>query len=1004
MPPGAGLDAAAIFKLLQQLAEVTDDSLAQDKLETVLAILKYLKSNTEVIEKMNKERVVLASATALTNSLQQLSCGPQASSQAAVCMRHIGKILRTSASTYEIQTGKKTPDLPYQHPRKRTDEEKEVCARQKVLAQAVAATGCSSAAAAAAGAGAGAGAGAAAANTPCSSDMLDDDQASAAAAAAALLGSAELQQLAALQIAFAAQIVHDDSGNTGNMPCSPTKHGKPSLRTAAPTRYSGLFASLNLSHIQQELLKSPDTNLTGAKTEYHGWVAYPLLSDAACYLRCWARQGGLKAAMSQAPAACSSSSVQPSSSSSSSSSSSNGGGPAQPCNIKINELPPWVLPVCLTCCETAVSWPGGPGCSNTGIQSCASLFCSLVEGIEAAASQQADAGDFAAAASLATPVLHMLGLAAVRGDSIGDVAGDNEFMALANKLTFNLIFKREEEAVPQSDTELRQVRQQELAQLYSDLLAAFIRADEAAGTRHMVSAFSQQPAVSAAAVELAMRGSPSSDLVRFVAEHLEQAVATGDMASQPAHASWLFSMLVTAAKATLCIGGSSSSGSFSSSQLSAVARYSPAAGLCNMAKQLAQQCSAANSCGSSGQPGSPSKKRTGKSKAGSTGGSKDGGATNRSSGSDDMLWPVLAARCVFVMCQLLEHMAEAEDLNCTPASQQHSDFSPATAAAAADDDDDDELRSLQEMASSLAAATSCLGELLQGLQQLPAAPGSQAVLQPGPAATATRAAGATPTRAEHAAAKVSSQVNGSATIKASRRPASAPAGKAAKPAGTAAKIPTLSQLLSQYMPLQQALDAAAAAAAAAAAPCSSCAATCDGTVCRSGVAGPELVAKVKAFAEQACAAQPLLDCCGNPACMNLDKRSETVLVRAAGSRKRPRCKACRYCSRECQVAAWRLHKPVCKHLQEAAASTRSSCNGWAAGVLLPPAGILLLDCCGNPGCLNLGKRSETVLANGSRKCPRCKACRYCSRECQLAGWALHRPICKLWQEAKTSGK
>lgn len=132
-------------------------------------------------------------------------------------------------------------------------------------------------------------------------------------------------------------------------------------------------------------------------------------------------------------------------------------------------------------------------------------------------------------------------------------------------------------------------------------------------------------------------------------------------------------------------------------------------------------------------------------------------------------------------------------------------------------------------------------------------------------------------------------------------------------------MPTLSQLLSQYMPLQQALDVAAAAAAA---PRSSCAATCDGTVCRSGVAGPEMVAKVKAFAEQACAALPLLDCCGNPACMNLDKRSETVLVRAAGSRKCPRCKACRYCSRECQVAAWRLHKPVCKHLQEAAASTK----------------------------------------------------------------------------------
>lgn len=83
--------------------------------------------------------------------------------------------------------------------------------------------------------------------------------------------------------------------------------------------------------------------------------------------------------------------------------------------------------------------------------------------------------------------------------------------------------------------------------------------------------------------------------------------------------------------------------------------------------------------------------------------------------------------------------------------------------------------------------------------------------------------------------------------------------------------------------------------------------------------GQELVGKLKSFAEQVCAALPLLGCCGNPACLNTEKRSETVLANGKCG-KCPRCKACWYCSKECQVAVWLQHKMVCKRLQEAAVS------------------------------------------------------------------------------------
>jgi hypothetical protein len=80
---------------------------------------------------------------------------------------------------------------------------------------------------------------------------------------------------------------------------------------------------------------------------------------------------------------------------------------------------------------------------------------------------------------------------------------------------------------------------------------------------------------------------------------------------------------------------------------------------------------------------------------------------------------------------------------------------------------------------------------------------------------------------------------------------------------------------------------------------------------------PQLLQQAQEFAEGVCAALPLRHCCNNPRCLNLGGLSEAALVAGAGSRCSC-CRACYYCSRECQLAAWSLHKPVCKRLQAVA--------------------------------------------------------------------------------------
>ena len=50
---------------------------------------------------------------------------------------------------------------------------------------------------------------------------------------------------------------------------------------------------------------------------------------------------------------------------------------------------------------------------------------------------------------------------------------------------------------------------------------------------------------------------------------------------------------------------------------------------------------------------------------------------------------------------------------------------------------------------------------------------------------------------------------------------------------------------------------------------------------------------------------------------------------------------------------------------------------------------LKAECVGRAGCAAAGCASEEA----SSVCGRCEAVRYCSRECQVADWRAHKPVC-----------
>jgi hypothetical protein len=249
--------------------------------------------------------------------------------------------------------------------------------------------------------------------------------------------------------------------------------------------------------------------------------------------------------------------------------------------------------------------------------------------------------------------------------------------------------------------------------------------------------------------------------------------------------------------------------------------------------------------------------------------------SNSSSSPDSSIsYTVFNARVVFFACTQLQELAGSVDVTTIDADL---------------DKRFGQLFDLQQLAQTVLAALLMLGSQLQLLHALY----GMFMLQQGLAAASASASAPSASASAAAAAATSAS---------------------AKSAAAAALCPVFAKVYELHGQLQQEFKAAAAGK--------------DEPPNRESLMGqvkqvgqmlePRLLQQAQELAG-VCAALPLRHCCNNPSCLNLGRLSEAALVAKPRSRC-SRCKACYYCSKECQLAAWRLHKPVCKRLQEAAAA------------------------------------------------------------------------------------
>jgi hypothetical protein len=256
------------------------------------------------------------------------------------------------------------------------------------------------------------------------------------------------------------------------------------------------------------------------------------------------------------------------------------------------------------------------------------------------------------------------------------------------------------------------------------------------------------------------------------------------------------------------------------------------------------------------------------------------GYAGSSSSLQLMQWLVFAARCLLLMCQQLVVAAGWAVGN--------------SESAAAD----------SAVVEAGAAAGSATNASASG------GAGAPTVISPMEVLMAVQLAADWMKEALEALTALSSSEVPAAAAAAAAAAAGQGAAAAGQEAAVAAVRPVLSKLLAQHAAVAKAMTQASPTAEKLTSQCMS---TAEAMQHVGQLLGRQLLQQVQEFAGGVCGALPLRHCCNNPGCVNMDGLSEAALVAGAGSRC-SRCKVCYYCSKGCQEAAWRLHKPVCKRL------------------------------------------------------------------------------------------